>query len=158
MTTEPFNLTKALAGHPVKLRTGEKAFVLADLRKYGKIDYPLVLVRVARMSTFHTTLSGQYEIKGEPYFNIVSMWTEPLTMPNSFWRSLDPVLTQIAKDGIEGWYAYTSAPLEIRARCNSARWFFATTGGRAVSLHAFNPAIFPTCQPEDSLITRPEGN
>ena len=158
MTTETFDLTKALAGEPVKLRTGEKAFVLADLRKYGKIDYPLVLVRVARMSTFHTTISGQYEIKGESHFDIVGMWTEPLTMPSSFWEILDPVFTQIAKDGNGDWCGYADRRITLREEEDTCVWIFEALGDQYTPLDAFNPAIFPTCKPEDSLITRPKGN
>lgn len=85
---KPFDLEKALAGEPVKLRNGNKAFVLARIpdtevkSNGGKVNYPLlgyVCNRDGRYgSTEQWTDNGKFAICDEEHlFNIVEMWQEP---------------------------------------------------------------------------------
>lgn len=85
---KPFDLEKALAGEPVKLRNGCKAYVLRDLRDMFAIDCgskrcligvyavesnPSVFGWVARWK-----VSGKhYERIQESEYDIVGMWEEP---------------------------------------------------------------------------------
>ena len=85
---KPFDLEKALAGEPVQLRNGRKAYVLRDLRDlfdsscgskrcligvYAEEGNPSVFGWAARWK-----LSGKhYESIQESEFDIVWMWEEP---------------------------------------------------------------------------------
>ena len=87
---KPFNLQEALAGEPVKLRKGSKAYVLAkipDNFKYveGKeVPYPLmgiVMDKDGYISNSHMcwTLKGGCYFTNEPLHNdIIGMWEEPI--------------------------------------------------------------------------------
>lgn len=94
-----FNLEKALAGEPVKLRKGSKAYVLAkipDNLKYdeGKeVPYPLIGIIMDKdgyIADSHMcwTLKGGCYFTNEPLHNdIVEMWEEPFKLedlPKSF--------------------------------------------------------------------------
>lgn len=86
----PFDLNAALAGEPVKLRNGSKAYVLAkipDNLKYDKdkeVPYPLVGIIMGKddyISDSHVrwTLKGGCYFTNEPLRNdIVGMWEEPV--------------------------------------------------------------------------------
>ena len=97
----PFDLNTALAGEPVKLRNGSKAYVLAkipDNLKYDKgreVPYPLVGIIMGKddyISDSHVrwTLKGGCYFTNEPLRNdIVGMWEEPeLTQEELFEKAL----------------------------------------------------------------------
>lgn len=85
---KPFDLEKALAGEPVILRNGSKAFVLADLRDLFPKDtyFPRCLVGVYSHNDCHKAFYGTarwkpngkyFEHLKESSSDIVGMWCEP---------------------------------------------------------------------------------
>lgn len=97
-----FDLDKALAGAPVKLRDGAKAYLLADARQLqvqGKVEYPIVALVTydnGRMFTSNFTEEG-HEYEDCDGNNIVSMWVEPTPVFNH-WDAVDPKWKFIAAD------------------------------------------------------------
>lgn len=80
-----FNLEAALAGKPVKLRNGDKAYV-----KYNRLEeneiflprdtaYPLIGYRLEGVNCYTTswTLTGETVHFGRRTLDIVEMWEEP---------------------------------------------------------------------------------
>lgn len=80
-----FNLETALAGKPVKLRNGDKAYV-----KYNRLEeneiflprdtaYPLIGYRLEGVNCYTTswTLTGETVHFGRRTLDIVGMWEEP---------------------------------------------------------------------------------
>lgn len=77
---KPFNLEKALAGEPVKLRNGYKAFVLKKLDNpvYGNpILIGYYINKFQRENTIDWSVSGSYfEDCEEDMLDIVGMWED----------------------------------------------------------------------------------
>lgn len=77
---KPFNLEEALAGEPVMLRNGQKAWVVCDTRTLpllAKTEHPINVITVH--GSLHTTLpDGSFSsvIKFHS-LDIVGMWEEP---------------------------------------------------------------------------------
>ena len=82
MSNKPFDLEKALVGEPVKLRSGNKAFVLARIPESEDAGYPLLGYACDKDGRFSST--EQWEINGrttsckeDRSLDIVGMWQEP---------------------------------------------------------------------------------
>lgn len=83
---KPFDLEKALAGEPVKLRDGRKAYVLADTRDLFSYNLSYrCLVGVCSTVDNNNAYSGKmtwryngeyYNRLGESDYDIVGMWEE----------------------------------------------------------------------------------
>jgi len=80
---EPFNLERALAGEPVKLRDGSKAYVKYVMPEEYKGDYPLNGYCFAKYlsgkpTVEQWTLEGrEYALEGDYEADIIEMWKEP---------------------------------------------------------------------------------
>lgn len=86
---KPFDLEKALAGEPVVLRCGRKAFLTCDLRRYFKNTVSdKKLIGIISEEDDHNSFavsarwydSGAYhnsECSEETDYDIVGMWEEP---------------------------------------------------------------------------------
>lgn len=74
---EPFNLERALAGEPVLLKSGEKAFVLNNIEPLMYSNYPLIGVdnNGEPLHWDKTGICGSRGLGGE--LNIIGMWKEP---------------------------------------------------------------------------------
>lgn len=88
---KPFDLEEALAGEPVKLRNGRKAYILGSLNtlidKGFNADYPLIGIIYADPHIKLWTLDGRISLQNnEAIGDIIGMWEEPrptvtLTLP-----------------------------------------------------------------------------
>lgn len=75
---EPFDLERALAGEPILLKNGYKAFVLSDIREiFPNEDIPLIGVD-------HRSIMRRWKLNGEncisneaENLDIIGMWKEP---------------------------------------------------------------------------------
>lgn len=82
---KPFDLEKVLAGEPVKLRDGKKAYIKFDLSKEVvnsyKVTFPLNGYVVDENNNFLSTerwlKNGQYSGETKRNYDIVCMWEEP---------------------------------------------------------------------------------
>lgn len=84
---KPFDLSAALAGEPVRLRAGHKAFVLCNVNDYFKNNTKsacLVGIRSCThnddyYSMLHWDLSGNIHGRGTVSdYDIIEMWEEPI--------------------------------------------------------------------------------
>lgn len=82
---KPFDLKAALAGEPVVLKNGSKAFITCDLRHYFKnpISVKKLIGIIASKddpNSFYSSArwndSGEYSVTDDEY-DIVGMWEEP---------------------------------------------------------------------------------
>lgn len=77
---KPFNLEQALAGEPVRLRDGTKAYVKYVMPEEYKGDYPLRGIFIDRHSDVNITevmWTKDSFISAINLFDIVGMWEEP---------------------------------------------------------------------------------
>lgn len=160
MEYEKFDVERALAGEPVILRDGRKAYVRHKEEEF-KLRYPLsgLIISETLPFTQHTwRLSGlvnadvAYDEGVYDDYDIVGMYPkEPPTMPDSFWGLLTPEMVAIAKDGSGRWFCYSHEPT---FRIEDEEWE-GEDMTKCYALSTFNPEIFPKCEPKDSLIIRP---
>lgn len=86
---EPFNLEKALAGEPVMLRNGSKAYVKFVMPSEYKGKYPLNGYITNPYSSDvldpeQWTMEGKEYNDGNPYdYDIISMWKDPELVSNT---------------------------------------------------------------------------
>lgn len=73
---KPFDLQEALNGAPVKLRNGQKAY-LVGLSKVGTEDGNSYIVGEYGRNLCNWSKDGRYWLKRESEFDIVGMWEEP---------------------------------------------------------------------------------
>lgn len=152
MKYEKFDVERALAGEPVILRDGTKAYVRYK-EEDNNLKYPLMGVVWGNPSNGESwTLCGTYYSIGYDYdYDIIGMYPkEPLTMPDSFWDMLTPEIVAIAKDGNGVWHGFEESNLIYGGRA----W-----GGVGIfycRLKTYPQEIFPDCEPKDSLILRPK--
>lgn len=96
-----FDLKLALAGAPVKLRNGTKAFVVADLRTLDlpPSDYPLVVAYTNQQKAadvMSATLDGRFmDVSTTMPLDIAGMWP---TAEFLHWDVIDPKWKYIAAD------------------------------------------------------------
>lgn len=97
-----FNLKAALAGEPVFLRSGRKAFVLCDLKQYFKnpiSDKHLIGITSLEndSNSFEHSLrwhdSGAYSVT-EDECDIIGMWEEPKISIEDLPKPFIPIKTQ----------------------------------------------------------------
>lgn len=114
MQTKPFDLEKALAGQPVLLRNGYKAFV-RHYEKELKVDYELLGYTIWCSNLVTTwTKEGRFytssvEDSGQ---DIVGMWVEPPVFEH--WNILDPRWKFIAADESGDICVYTVMPTKYK--------------------------------------------
>lgn len=73
---KPFDLQEALNGAPVKLRNGQKAYVIG-LSKVGTEDDNSYIVGEYERNLCNWSKDGKYWLKRESELDIVGMWEEP---------------------------------------------------------------------------------
>lgn len=145
---EPLNIEKALQGHPVRLRNGEKAYIrhfevvlpitrkLIGYRKPNSVDY--VIVSWDKDGT--NMSSGNLDIVG--------MWkSAPLVF--LYWGEISRKFNYIAKDQDGEWYAYSEKPVQLDDHFDSIK------GTDRTSLRALSTKVFPDCDWNESLMSRP---
>lgn len=148
MKYKKFDVKTALAGEPVILRDGTKAYV-----KYQESE---LVVRCPIIGFDEDGFSHAWDnlgkvIRGTRHSDdIVGMYPkEPLTMPDSFWDVLHPHYNVIAKDSSGTWYAYHEKPEKLGV-------FWNCSVGDFINLSTvICCSFFPDCNWEDSLILRP---
>ncbi|MGX2974439.1 hypothetical protein ACWIUH_05575 [Ursidibacter arcticus] len=100
---KPFNLEKALAGEPVRLRGGEKAFVIANLRKiHPNIEFEFPLSGYVEGNTsssgklLNTTWNedGKFHTDSCSNYDIIGMWEEPEPENNTVTVTLPKTLSE----------------------------------------------------------------
>ena len=110
---KPFNLEEALAGKPVKLRGGQKAYIKYVLGDEYNTNYPLRgFVEYEKLTDgkINTgehiwTLDGNFSTFEESEIDIVGMWEEP--KPKRFINGIEvpePISLDNLRDGMRYWY------------------------------------------------------
>lgn len=80
---KPFDLEAALAGAPVVLRNGCKAYVLADTARLNNFksiycdEYPLVVIVAGGSINMHMRDGSYYNEKPDNPKDIIGMWSDP---------------------------------------------------------------------------------
>lgn len=145
---EPLNIEKALQGHPVRLRNGEKAYI-----RYKEDEFPV-----------NRKLLGYWKPNSAEYLNIswfengdnsssgnldiVGMWkSAPLVF--LYWGEISTWFNYIAKDQDGQWWAYSEKPEKLGNHYDSIK------GTDRTSLRALSTEIFPDCEWNESLMERP---
>ena len=146
---EPLNIEKALQGHPVRLRNGEKAYI-----RYREVE--LYVVRA--LLGYREPNSGVYvqvswtkqgKNTASENLDIVGMGkAAPLVFLH--WEKISRRFNYIAKDKDEMWWAYAEKPIQLGTHYDSIK------GTDSVSLRAFSNKIFPDCDWNESLMERPQ--
>ena len=143
---EPLSIEKALQGHPVRLRNGEKAYI-----RFKEDEFPVN----QKLIGYRTPNSADYVIVGwneegtshaSGNLDIVGMWkAAPLVF--LYWGEIARVFNYIAKDRDGEWYAYVGKPSKLDGRYHM--------GAACASLRALSSKIFPDCDWNESLMERP---
>ena len=101
---KPFNLDDALAGKPVKLRNGSKAYVFGRIPDGIKTDYPLrgFIVKLKPTGELDDGYAARWTLAGDNYANteslkdIIGMWEEPIK-----YRQLNEAYLKLRRAGIK---------------------------------------------------------
>lgn len=145
-----FDLEKALAGEPVVLRNGFKAYVRH--RETELVSTPLLMGFYLIGDSFGVgkwaECGANYWSIGETDYEIVGMWIEPPKF--EYWHLLNEDIKYIAKDSDGRWFGYKIKPFIGKFK----RWDVADHV--CYPLSSLNPSVFPDCDWEHSLIGRPE--
>ncbi|MFZ7141612.1 hypothetical protein ACLSY0_00395 [Avibacterium avium] len=110
---KPFDLQEALTGKPVKLRSGQKAYVKYVLGDEYNTDYPLrgfaeyekLIDGKINTGEHIWTLDGNFSTFEESETDIIGMWEEP--KPKRYVNGIEvpePVTLDNLKDGKRYWY------------------------------------------------------
>lgn len=144
-------LDKALAGHPVALRDGKKAYVRhceEDLETKFPLSGFFILDGVAYSCNW--LLNGRRSINAKYPEDIVGLWEVPAPI-FKHWHLLRKEITQIAKDEDGVWYGYDISPfMETTVWTNAGRG-----NANLYGLQGLDPSLFPECDWKQSLIERP---
>ena len=143
---EPLNIEKALKGHPVRLRNGEKAYI-----RYREVEFPVnrTLVGYRKPNSTEYVLlnwTKNGENTSSENLDIVGMWkSAPLVF--LYWGEIKRVFNYIAKDQDGEWFAYVDKPTK-----RDGDYY---TGTSCASLDALSNKVFPDCDWTESLMERP---
>ena len=98
---KPFDLQEALNGAPVKLRNGQKAYVVG-LSKVGTEDGNSYIVGEYGRNLCNWSKDGKYRLRRESGLDIVGMWEEPeLTSEQVLEKAYQEGLRVRLDDGFE---------------------------------------------------------
>lgn len=146
---ESLDLEKALQGHPVRLRNGEKAYI-----RHQEVEFPVY----KELFGFREPNSGIYvpvswnnhgKNTDTENLDIVGMWkSAPLVF--LYWGEIKRVYNYIAKDKDGEWWAYANKPTRI-----DHEYYYDINDGECTSLRALSNKIFTDCDWKDSLMERP---
>ena len=145
---EPLDIEKALHGHPVRLRNGEKAYI-----RHKEVE----LRNCMELVGYRELNSGAYVLArwikdGESTLSedldIVGMWkAAPLVF--LYWGEIKRVFNYIAKDKDGEWWAYAEKPTKRSSIYDSSN------GTDRTPLRALSTEVFPDCDWNESLMERP---
>lgn len=147
-----FDLERALAGEPVVLRNGLKAYIRHHETELDAAP-PLLgfFVRGGSLGLGQWAECGKhYWSDGESDYDIVGMWVEPPVFEH--WGLLRDDIKYLAKDRDNRWYGYGRKPTK-----DENEWDMPRFGG-FYPLVSLNPTLFPECDWEHSLMERPEND
>ena len=156
MKNKPEWLDEALAGAPVVLRNGNKAFV-RYFESGLSVSKPIVgvFINIEGSYSFHAwCLSGQYHLETQSSFDIVGLFNEA---PPVFdhWHLLKEDYVAIAMDKDGDWCAYSRHVPYVSERHGG--WLFDGADCYSIS-DLFVKDAFPNVSDwRQSLILRPEG-
>ena len=143
-----FDLEKALAGQPVVLRDGTKAFV-----RYHETELDTVYPLQGYLEGADKYATATWKADGHCYSNlgtesdIVGMWIEPAVF--NHWDALEPKWKFIAADEDGDVYVFTTEP----AKCRTCWANGSDESGRSMEVtDLFN---FQYTDWEHSLVERP---
>lgn len=104
-----FNLKEALAGEPVVLRNGMKAYIRHHETQFV-VKYPLVGIVCDSPCEFYDYWceNGRHIKSDETSCDIIGMWREPLEFKH--WDALLPEIKFIAKNENGAWLCHLSKP------------------------------------------------
>lgn len=153
MKIPPLNLTAALAGYPVRLRDGGKAFIRWEENNL-ECKSPWLGYVCSKQGPWATAWTTNGYIRNDETAaggDIVGMWVEKPTFEH--WHLLNPAIRFISFDKeCLTWTGFSEEPLPTTA----GDWRIPFNRGTTYSLEGFDPGAFPKCNWEDSLIKRPE--
>lgn len=144
-------LDEALAGHPVALRNGNKAYV-RHCEEELETKRPLIGFTISKGTVYNYEwlLNGRRSTFSEHREDIVGLWEEPAPV-FEHWHLLRKEVTQIAKDQDEIWYGYDISPdMGIAVWANAAK-----ENANLYGLQGLDSSLFPECDWKHSLIIRP---
>lgn len=105
---KPFNLEEALSGKPVRLRCGNKAFILHKLENPEHKSKQLIGYVCSGDSEIpmYWSIEGKIGLKEVNYiYDVIGMWEEP--KPKRFINGIEvpePVSLDDLRDGVRYWY------------------------------------------------------
>ena len=144
-------LDKALAGHPVVLRNGSKAYV-RHCEEELEAKRPLSGFTVSKgiVNNCEWLINGSRSAFSKHHEDIVGLWEEPAPV-FEHWNLLRKEVTHIAKDQDGVWYGYDISPF-----METTVWTNAGQGNANLyGLQGLDPSLFPECDWKQSLIQRP---
>lgn len=157
MKNKPDWLDAALAGAPVVLRYGNKAYVRYWEKEFES-DYSLyggVILSDGRMSSAQWTTGGSFHRIDEIHNNdIIGLWKEPAPV-FEYWHLLKEDYVAIAMDKYGVWCAYSRHVPYVSER--HSIWLFDGVDCYHIS-ELFAKDVLPNVSDwRQSLILRPEG-
>ena len=157
MKNKPEWLDAALAGAPVVLRDGNKAYVRyweKEFEPYYQL-YGGVILMDGRMVAAQWTAGGSFHRIDELHdHDIIGLWQEPAPV-FEYWHLLKEDYVAIAMDSSGDWYAFTGTELV----CSDVyKQWIAENGEILLLSDIFTKDALPTVSDwRQSLILRPEG-
>lgn len=146
-----FDLERALAGEPVILRNGLKAYVRHHETELETAPLLGFFVRDGSLGIgLWAECGANYWRIGESAYDIVGMWVEPIAFDH--WHLLHGDIKFIAKDGDGRWFGYKMKPVTGKFK----RWDVADHVYYPLS--SLNPTLLPECDWDNSLIERPKND
>lgn len=140
MTLKPDWLDEALAGHPVVLRDGKKAYV-RHYEEELETEFPLSGFTISDGVACNSIWCLKY---------ILGLWEEPAPV-FEHWNLLRKEVVHIAKDKDGVWYGYDISPFK-----ETTVWTNAGQGNANIyGLQGLDSSLFPECDWKHSLIQRP---
>lgn len=150
MTLKPEWLDEALAGHPVLLRSKQKAYV-----RHCEEELPVIykifgykLLDDGSPRPMAWLLNGRRSKVQETPDDIVGLY-----ISFDYWDVLPDEAKFIAKDGDGSWAWYTSEP---KLNTTSGWWDLETDKGYSQGISGLKESVLPGLDWRNSLIARPE--
>lgn len=143
---EPLSIEKALQGHPVRLRNGEKAYIRY---REDELHDEMELVGYRELSSGAYVLirwNKNGENTSSENLDIVGMW-KAASLVFLFWGVINRKFNYIAKDKDGEWYAYVDKPTKLEGHYYM--------GASCASLRALSAKLMPDCDWNESLMERP---
>lgn len=117
---EPFDLEKALAGEPVKLNNGNKAYIIGKVKEEYEPKYCLLGYRINKNTSIKPETWDVTGYAGIPYqeLSIAGMWEEPKPKPKRFINGIEvpePVTEETWENGEVYYYVMLSDSQNVRS-------------------------------------------